>query len=42
MHSSLVSSHTARLFGVPSVTYKPAYFFDRNASSTLVFVWSGL
>src|SRR6478735_2433570 len=42
MHSSLVLSQIARLFGVPSVAYRAAYFFEPIASSTFVFVWSGL
>src|SRR3954451_23588688 len=42
MHSSFVESHTARLFGVPRVTNSDAYFFEPIASSTFVFVRSGL
>ena len=41
MHSSLVSSHTARLFAVPSTVSSAAYLFAPRASSTLVFVLSG-
>ena len=41
MHSSLVSSQMARLFGVPSVANRAAYFPEPIAWSTFVFVLSG-